>query len=58
MLSTIHLHVLLHHHGFNGGKITQKNNFDPVKSLFYTLNDRFHTPYITFKHSHYLFTAI
>lgn len=34
MLSTIHLHVLLHHHGFNGGKNTQKNNFAPLKSYF------------------------
>lgn len=34
MLSTIHLHVLLHHHGFNGGKITQKNNFAPLKAYF------------------------
>ena len=34
MLSTIHLHVLLHHHGFNGDKITQKNNFAPLKAYF------------------------
>ena len=59
MLSTIHFACFTPSSLFlTVVKVPKKNNFAPVKGLFYTLNDRFHAPDITFKRSYCLFTAI